>query len=128
MRILALSTFGLCSCLALVSTAIKGGTPDSSASSQHIAWVAESLEQMQAVKQGMTRANLLQVFTTEGGFSTRHSRTYVYWECPYFKVDVEFDAVGAPASHTEGRISQGESSDDRIKKISRPYLQLIVSD
>jgi hypothetical protein len=95
---------------------------------RHVRWVVESLKRMQALKSGMTRADLLRVFTTEGGLSTGLRRTYVYRGCPYFKVDVEFEAVGRPASDGEGRVTLVESDADRIKTISRPYLQFSVAD
>src|SRR5262245_46707943 len=87
---------------------------------QFTTWVGESLKQMQSVKAGMTRAELLKVFTTEGGLSSGLRRTYPFRECPYFKVDVEFDAVGRPAQDRDGRITLIESDADVIKKISKP--------
>jgi hypothetical protein len=48
-------------------------------------------------------------------------RTYGYVDCPYFKVDVEFTASGA---NDRG----GESGQDVITKLSRPYLDSIVVD
>jgi hypothetical protein len=83
---------------------------------------------MKAVKPGMTRADLLNVFETEGGLSTGLQRTYVYRECPYFKVDVEFDAVGRPARDDEGRVTLEERSEDTISRISGPYLEFSVVD
>src|SRR5262245_58530371 len=64
-------------------------------SQSHIAWVSEALR-MQTIKLGMTRTDLLNVFTTEGGLSNGLHRTFVSRDCPYFKVDVEFEAVGRP--------------------------------
>lgn len=126
-----LSVFGLCLCLLMVG-AVSGGPlkawRQNPTTSQHVAWVGESLKHMQTVKPGMTRADLLRVFTTEGGLSTRLSQRYVYRECPYFKVDVEFDAVGRPARDTDGRVTLLESGQDIIKKISRPYLEFNVMD
>jgi len=90
------------------------------------AWVARSLKQMQTVKVGMTRADLLKVFTTEGGLSTRLWRTYVYKQCPYFKVDVEFRAAGTRDKN--GRPSADESDNDVITKISKPYLAWTIVD
>ena len=95
---------------------------------QHVQWVAESLKSMQSVKPGMTRTDLLRVFTTERGLSTGLRRTYVYRQCPYFKVDVEFEAVGRPARDSDGRVTLVESGADTIKTISRPYLQFSVLD
>ena len=65
-------------------------------SSDHVAWVAEALKRMQTIQPGMTREDLLKVFTTEGGQSTGLQRTFVSQDCLYFKVDVQFDAVGRP--------------------------------
>jgi len=65
----------------------------------------------------VTRTDLLRVFTTEGGISTARERTYVFRECPYTKVHVEFEAVG-------GR----EQQNDRIKTISKPYLEWAIVD
>jgi hypothetical protein len=76
---------------------------------------------MGTINPGMTRERLLTVFTTEGGLSTRHHRTYVSRECPYFKVDVEFKAVGQPNWDEEG-------DQDVIVSMSKPYLQFSIAD
>jgi hypothetical protein len=89
-------------------------------SPDHVSWVANVLKRMETVKPGMTRETLLTVFTTEGGLSTRLQRTYVSHECPYFKVDVEFDVAGDVAAIEDPR--------DVIRKISRPYLQFSILD
>ena len=114
----------------LASVPVRSQTePDQEDSNaRHVQWVAESLKLMQSVKPGMTRADLLRVFTTEGGLSTGLQRTYVYRECPYFKVDVEFEAVGRPPRDVEGRVTLVESEADTIKTISKPYLQFSVLD
>lgn len=87
---------------------------------KHSEWVAKSLKEMQAVKAGMTRADLLKVFAEEGGLSTREWRTYVYHECPYIKVNVRFEPVADGGSR--------ESPDDKIVEISKPYLDWSVLD
>lgn len=92
----------------------------------HVKWVADTLKRMETVKPGMTRETLLTVFTTEGGLSTGLKRTYVSKECPYFKVDVEFDTVGRPNRDRDGRVTLLEDPRDIILKISRPYLQFSV--
>lgn len=91
-------------------------------------WIAESLKEMQKIKVGMTRADLLKVFTTEGGLSSSLHRTFVYRECPYIKVDVEFEPVGRPARDTDGRVTLVEADEDVISKISKPYLEWMVID
>lgn len=98
------------------------GPPD------HIAWVTDVLKRMQTIKVGMTRTELLSVFTTEGGIYGPLQRTFVSRDCPYFKVDVEFEAVGRPATDVDGRGAMVEGNQDRIVKISRPYLQFSHMD
>jgi hypothetical protein len=94
----------------------------------HTTWVAESLKRMQTIKPGMTRTDLLKVFTTEGGLSTGLKRTYVSQDCPYFKVDVEFEAVGRPSRDANGRVTLVEGTQDIIVKISRTYLEFSNMD
>jgi hypothetical protein len=84
---------------------------------------------MQTIKAGMTREKLLTVFKEEGGISTRLWRIYVSQDCPYFKVDAEFEAADdpdGPADEDAHRLT--ESSEDKIAKISRPYLQFSIKD
>lgn len=95
---------------------------------QHIDWIRNSPSKIQTIQVGMTRGQLLEVFTTEGGLSTGLQRTYVFRECPYIKVDVKFSAVGRPERDAEGRVTLEESNLDIIKEISTPYLQWTVAD
>jgi hypothetical protein len=85
-------------------------------------WVAKVLRQIARIEPGMKRQDLLKVFTTEGGLSTRFQRTYVYSECPYIKVNVRFKA----ANHEENGVE--EEPDDIIESISQPYLAWGVMD
>jgi hypothetical protein len=111
--------------IAVHGTARLRQTP---ASPDHVAWVADALKRMQTIRPGMTRADLLKVFTTEGGLSNGLQRTFVSQECPYFKVDVQFDAVDRSNRDSGGRVTLEEGNQDVIVKISRPYLQFRVSD
>jgi hypothetical protein len=94
----------------------------------HIAWVIKVLEEMLTVKPDMTREQLLKVFVTEGGLSTGLQRTYASRQCPYFKVDVKFRAVGRPDRDRNERVTLVEDNRDVITSISEPYLQFAVSD
>ena len=76
---------------------------------------------MRSLKVGMTRADVLKVSMGEGGISDRGWRRYVYRKCAYIKVDVEFAPVGNPNRY-------GESADDRITKISKPFLEWSIRD
>ena len=94
----------------------------------HVAWVGQVLKQMQTIKPGMTRTDLLRVFATEGGLSTALHRTFVNRDCPYFKVDVEFRAVGRASRDGDGRETPVEGSQDIIVKISIPYVASGIVD
>jgi hypothetical protein len=94
----------------------------------HTAWVSETIMHIQAVKPGMTRADLLKVFTTEGGLSTGLWQRYVYRGCPYVKVDVECEAVGRPPRDASGRVTLAKSDADTIKTISKPFLEWSIMD
>jgi hypothetical protein len=79
----------------------------------HVQWVEHALKDIQTIKVGMTRKDLMTIFTTEGGFSSFQSRQFVYKKCPYFKVKVQFEL----SDKTK------ESPDDKIINISKPYLE-----
>jgi hypothetical protein len=98
------------------------------ASRNHVTWVTEVLKRLQTIIPGMTREALYRVFATEGGLSTGLQRTFVSRDCPYFKVDVEFQAVGRPDRDENERVTLVEDRQDLILKISRPYLQFSIMD
>jgi len=81
---------------------------------QHTQWVGSVLAWTADIKPGMTRKDLLRIFTVEGGISTPTRRTYVLKQCFYIHVDVEFLPVGSNPFN--------EMLDDKILKISKPYL------
>jgi hypothetical protein len=126
-----LPVFGL---ILIASTSVSGsGRVVSSAkqeqcSQDHQAWVVHALQKMETVRAGMTRAELLKTFTTEGGLSTGLNRRFVSRDFPYFKVDVEFRAVGRSDRDSDGRVTLLEDSRDIIVKISQPYLQFSIAD
>ena len=103
-------------------------TREEPCSQDHQAWVTHALQKMVTIRPGMTREELLKIFTTEGGLSTGLNRRFVSRDCPYFKVDVEFRAVGRADKDTDGRVTLVEDSRDIIVKISRPYLQFAIGD
>ncbi|MGC9944233.1 MAG: hypothetical protein ABSE48_20595 [Verrucomicrobiota bacterium] len=82
--------------------------------------VANVLKECQTIKPGMPRAELSNVFSTEGGLLTSTHRTYVYRDCPYIKVDIDF-APSAPKQDVE-------KPTDTVTKISKPYLDWSVAD
>ena len=89
--------------------------------SEQARWIVANLPELQSIKVGMTRGDLLKVFKEEGGISARTWQRYVYRRCGYVKVDVEFAPAGNPDSREPG-------PDDRITKISKPFLELAIMD
>src|SRR5438270_13223575 len=112
-----MKTTVLCLLLACAGTAIS---QDSVTLQGHTQWVGTSLLRMQSVKPGMTRGALQKIFLPDGGLSTRTRQTFVYRECPYFKVDVEFTPSPLATGINEPR--------DEIKTISQPYLAQPTAD
>ena len=85
-------------------------------------WIGKALRQISKIQPGMRRKDLLEIFTTEGGLSTRTQRTYVYAGCRYIKVNVGFKLVSSQSG------SLDEDPDDVIESISQPYLGWTVAD
>lgn len=89
----------------------------------HEAWLASCLREMQTIKPGMTREQLLAVFEEEaGGVSNRLAQRYAYRGCPTIKVDVRFEPAEAPQDKLT------KSPNDRITQISTPFLEWPIVD
>jgi hypothetical protein len=80
-----------------------------------------SLSEIRSIQIGSTRADLLKLFTEDGGISERWRRRFVYRKCLMVKVDVDF----APQNNPNDFV---ERPDDRIVKISKPYLERMSLD
>jgi hypothetical protein len=85
------------------------------------------LKDVSSIQSGMTRAELLRVFTTEGGLSTRDEQRYVYRRCPYIKVMVTFRRP-ADADDDWGGAPEEERAGDIIQSISKPFLEYSITD
>jgi hypothetical protein len=92
---------------------------------EHTRWIDHVMRSIATIKPGMTRKELFGVLAEEGGLSTRTQRRYVYKHCPYIKVDVEFSPVDEIGT---GQDATSENPDDKIVKISRPYLEYSITD
>jgi hypothetical protein len=84
--------------------------------------ISDVLGECKKIAPGATRAELLKIFTTEGGLSTAGHRTFVHRRCPYLKVDVDF-LLSDPK-----RSAVDERPTDTVSKISKPYLEWSISD
>ncbi len=118
-------------CVALCASSLVkpiASSSQGSCSEKRDDWIRDTLSKMETIRPGMTREQLMKVFRTEGGLSTGLSRTFVSRDCPYFKVDVQFRAVGRPDRDTDGRVTLEEDASDIIVQVSRPYLQFSIGD
>ncbi len=104
---------------------LQSASPDP-CTQDHAAWLTQVLERMETIKPGMTRWDLLHVFRTEGARQTFRMggalappelrETFVSQDCPYFKIDVEFQP-------TFGVLNR-----DVIVKVSKPYVQFSTAN
>ena len=85
------------------------------------------LKDVSSIQSGMTRAELLRVFTTEGGLSTRDEQRYVYRRCPLIKVMATFRRP-ADADDDWGGAPEEERAGDVIQSISKPFLEYSIMD
>ena len=85
--------------------------------------ISEILTECQKITPGTTRAELMKLFTTEGGGASAWRRTFVHRRCPYIKVDVEFTFSDPKNPKQEDGLPA-----DIVKKISKPYLEWRILD
>ena len=98
------------------------GKLTSSRDKQNTEWIAGILKEIQTLKPGMTREDLLKIFTEEGGLSNRFQRRYAHRACPYIKVNVKFDWHDPEANSIK------EHPQDKITHISTPFLEWTIAD
>jgi hypothetical protein len=77
-------------------------------------YISDILTECKKITPGMTRADLLKVFTTEGGISTATHRTFVHRRCSIIKVDVEF-ALSQPRKPEGGSPRPSRSAGTRSR-------------
>lgn len=106
----------------------------------HEKWLEERLVEATSIEEGMTRAELLKVFTIDGGLQRLLPRRYVLKSCTMIKVEVEFDVAEDANSKTimpEDSRHESLSADKyefipndqiKIKRVSQPYLERGYTD
>jgi hypothetical protein len=85
------------------------------------------LKDVSSIQVGMTRAELLRVFTTEGGLSTRDAQQYLYRRCPYIKIIVRFRRP-ADADPDWSDAPDEDWTRDIIESVSKPFLEYPATD
>jgi hypothetical protein len=103
-------------CLLLLSSLVVSAQANERAQSgddqAYLQWLSKSLASVQTIKVGMRRLDLLTLFKEDGGLQSMKTQRYVYKPCPIIKVDVTFSATAT-----------NDHLNDRIKSISKPYLE-----
>jgi hypothetical protein len=105
-------------CVLAQEVAIDAG-PELRVDQEHTQWIQHVMRSISTIKPGMTRKDLGRVLAEDGGLSFRSQGRYLYRHCPFIKVDVQFSPV-------DEEINQ--SPDDKIVKVSRPYLEYAFKD
>jgi hypothetical protein len=92
----------------------------------HAAWIRQVMHSISTIKPGMTRKDLFAIFAEDGGLSIRTRGRYVYKQCPYIKVEVEFELVDKEHGTVSGMTLEDPA--DKIVRVSRPYLEYPFMD
>ncbi len=80
------------------------------------------LKEVSSIQPGMSRGELLRVFTGERGLYTRDGQQFVYRRCPSIKVIVNFHKPD-DADVEWGNAPEEEWTGDVILSISKPFLE-----
>jgi hypothetical protein len=72
---------------------------------EHTLWIDGTLAAIESIQVGMSRKESDRLFAPEAGFHGGQGEVYIYKQCPYIKVNVQF------------------TNDGKISRISRPYLE-----
>lgn len=88
----------------------------------HQQWLEARYQEATTIKSGMTRADLLKLFTQDGGLQSIPAGTYVLKSCQLIKIAVKFD--------TKYGVEYQPRADDKLKiiEVSRPYLEHMAID
>jgi hypothetical protein len=105
----------------------QSASPEPCAQNQE-AWLKQVSEKIETIKPGMTRWDLLKVLRTDGPPRPRFRtgggppqvlrESFVSQDCPYLKIDVEFDEFESGAIPNQ----------DVIVRVSKPYLQFATTN
>ena len=85
---------------------------------KHEAWLLDRLREAVSIKAGMSKADLLEVFTPDGGLQRIPPERYILRTCYYIKVHVRFQL---PGKRPLAKIPP--DTELKILTISRPYLE-----
>ncbi|MFB3921727.1 MAG: hypothetical protein ACE145_08395 [Terriglobia bacterium] len=97
--------------------------PPTAEDQKHYMWLSGKLDEVYSIRPGMTKADLLKVFTEDGGLKRIQPQRFVLRSCHLIKVEVVYDVPqGTPAS------ALPPDNELKIKAISKPYLEPMIMD
>jgi hypothetical protein len=96
-----------------------GSQSDSRIEQAHSRWVQHVLRSIGTIRPGMTRKDLAPMLVLDGGLQFPGHGRFVYAKCDFIKVDIDFAVTDEGSTF---------SPDDKVVKVSRPYLESPVTD
>lgn len=113
--------FAVLVCFSMVITiySAEGQKFESKINQERISWVRKCLDDFNGIKLGMTRGQIEKNFPKDGGLYGASCISFTHPDCPYFKIDVEFDFKRNPNDQNRAIIS----TDDKVIKVSKPYIE-----
>jgi uncharacterized phage protein gp47/JayE len=81
----------------------------------------EAITDADGIRAGMTRREIEKRFRRDGGLQFPRTTRYLYPDCDYIKIEISFEPV---TSHGGDMFS----GDDKVVKVSKPYLDYPVAD
>lgn len=111
--------------MALISVGLAGDeSGEKKVTRDRRIWVAKCLKDFHAIKVGMTRNKIEKRLQLDGGLQGVSPVRFTHPECRYFKIDVEFSFKRNPEDMNRAITSP----DDRVTKVSKPYIEVPYSD
>ena len=89
-----------------------------------VAWVGKCLADFQAIRVGITRAEIEKRLRLDCGLQSSENVRYCHPECGHFKIVVKFAVKRNPKD--QGRVVP--SPDDRATEVSKPTIEPMVFD
>jgi hypothetical protein len=84
------------------------------------AMVRQALTAYQQIKVGSTRADVERYFIRDGGAQFRQNTRYVYRQCSYLHLDVDFEEKGEAGTSL--------SPEDKVARVSKLYVDYAAKD
>jgi hypothetical protein len=84
-----------------------------------VKWIENCLLSFDAIKPGLTRNHIKNIFPMDGGLQFVSPVRFVHPECAYLKIDVDFEFKRDVTD--QGRAIVGK--DDKVTNVSKPYIE-----